>query len=147
MKTWDRNSLILWRISYFQCALYLNMPFFMQASLGTTKYCSYFLKSMQCPKPDCMYLHELGDEAASFTKEEMQVMLLLPAFLLPYWHWQTCHLTLQAGKHQEYEQKLLQDLYKTNPNFLQSSTGEKTKGKSGTSQRFVLNHTFHTSSN
>ena len=30
---------------------------------------------MQCPKPDCMYLHELGDEAASFTKEEMQVML------------------------------------------------------------------------
>lgn len=45
----------------------------MQASLGTTKYCSYFLKSMQCPKPDCMYLHELGDEAASFTKEEMQV--------------------------------------------------------------------------
>lgn len=28
---------------------------------------------MQCPKPDCMYLHELGDEAASFTKEEMQV--------------------------------------------------------------------------
>lgn len=52
------------------------MPYFlMQASLGTTKYCSYFLKSMQCPKPDCMYLHELGDEAASFTKEEMQVML------------------------------------------------------------------------
>lgn len=47
-----------------------------QASLGTTKYCSYFLKSMQCPKPDCMYLHELGDEAASFTKEEMQVNIV-----------------------------------------------------------------------
>uniref|UniRef100_UPI003AAB6FB1 CCR4-NOT transcription complex subunit 4 isoform X9 n=1 Tax=Centroberyx gerrardi TaxID=166262 RepID=UPI003AAB6FB1 len=79
-----------------------------QASLGTTKYCSYFLKSMQCPKPDCMYLHELGDEAASFTKEEMQ-----------------------AGKHQEYEQKLLQDLYKMNPTFLQTSAtaGEKPKGK------------------
>lgn len=30
---------------------------------------------MQCPKPDCMYLHELGDEAASFTKEEMQVVI------------------------------------------------------------------------
>ncbi|XP_051975059.1 CCR4-NOT transcription complex subunit 4 isoform X2 [Xyrauchen texanus] len=85
----------------------------LKASLGTTKYCSYFLKSMQCPKPDCMYLHELGDEAASFTKEEMQ-----------------------AGKHQEYEQKLLQDLYKTNPNFLQNSTGtgDKTKSKSGLSQ-------------
>uniref|UniRef100_A0A4W4H487 CCR4-NOT transcription complex subunit 4 n=1 Tax=Electrophorus electricus TaxID=8005 RepID=A0A4W4H487_ELEEL len=85
----------------------------LKASLGTTKYCSYFLKSMQCPKPDCMYLHELGDEAASFTKEEMQ-----------------------AGKHQEYEQKLLQDLYKLNPNFLQTSTcgGEKSKGKSNATQ-------------
>lgn len=31
---------------------------------------------MQCPKPDCMYLHELGDEAASFTKEEMQVHVM-----------------------------------------------------------------------
>lgn len=31
---------------------------------------------MQCPKPDCMYLHELGDEAASFTKEEMQVNIM-----------------------------------------------------------------------
>ncbi|XP_026106879.1 CCR4-NOT transcription complex subunit 4-like, partial [Carassius auratus] len=91
----------------------------LKASLGTTKYCSYFLKSTQCPKPDCMYLHELGDEAASFTKEEMQ-----------------------AGKHQEYEQKLLQELYKTNPSFLQSSTGagEKTKGKSGTSQSSSSNN-------
>ncbi|XP_072566984.1 CCR4-NOT transcription complex subunit 4 isoform X2 [Paramormyrops kingsleyae] len=86
----------------------------LKASLGTTKYCSYFLKSMQCPKPDCMYLHELGDEAASFTKEEMQ-----------------------AGKHQEYEQKLLQELYKMNPSFLQTSApgGEKSKGKSSSLQR------------
>ncbi|XP_018585260.1 CCR4-NOT transcription complex subunit 4-like isoform X2 [Scleropages formosus] len=86
----------------------------LKASLGTTKYCSYFLKSMQCPKPDCMYLHELGDEAASFTKEEMQ-----------------------AGKHQEYEQKLLQELYKLNPAFLQNSTGgaEKSKSKSSSTQR------------
>ncbi|XP_035530920.1 CCR4-NOT transcription complex subunit 4 isoform X2 [Morone saxatilis] len=85
----------------------------LKASLGTTKYCSYFLKSMQCPKPDCMYLHELGDEAASFTKEEMQ-----------------------AGKHQEYEQKLLQDLYKMNPTFLQTSavSGDKPKGKTNSLQ-------------
>ncbi|XP_064785327.1 CCR4-NOT transcription complex subunit 4-like isoform X2 [Oncorhynchus masou masou] len=84
----------------------------LKASLGTTKYCSYFLKSMQCPKPDCMYLHELGDEAASFTKEEMQ-----------------------AGKHQEYEQTLLQDLYKMNPSFLQTSpcAGEKSKSRSSNS--------------
>uniref|UniRef100_A0A3P8S104 CCR4-NOT transcription complex subunit 4 n=1 Tax=Amphiprion percula TaxID=161767 RepID=A0A3P8S104_AMPPE len=85
----------------------------LKASLGTTKYCSYFLKSMQCPKPDCMYLHELGDEAASFTKEEMQ-----------------------AGKHQEYEQKLLQDLYKINPSFLQPPAcgAEKSKSKSNSTQ-------------
>uniref|UniRef100_A0A3Q2Y5B5 CCR4-NOT transcription complex subunit 4 n=1 Tax=Hippocampus comes TaxID=109280 RepID=A0A3Q2Y5B5_HIPCM len=85
----------------------------LKASLGTTKYCSYFLKSMQCPKPDCMYLHELGDEAASFTKDEMQ-----------------------AGKHQEYEQKLLQDLYKINPSFLQPPAcgTEKSKSKSGLTQ-------------
>ncbi|CAL8359365.1 unnamed protein product [Lota lota] len=88
----------------------------LKASLGTTKYCSYFLKSMQCPKPDCMYLHELGDEAASFTKEEMQ-----------------------AGKHQEYEQKLLQDLYKMNPSFLQPPTcaTEKSKSKANSTQRWV----------
>lgn len=55
----------------------------LKASLGTTKYCNYFLRGQQCPKTDCMYLHELGDQAASFTKEEMQ-----------------------HGKHQEYERKL-----------------------------------------
>ncbi|XP_075066517.1 CCR4-NOT transcription complex subunit 4 isoform X4 [Mixophyes fleayi] len=92
----------------------------LKASLGTTKYCSYFLKNMQCPKPDCMYLHELGDEAASFTKEEMQ-----------------------AGKHQEYEQKLLQELYKLNPNFLQLSTGtvDKNKNKVTPLQRYDVPNT------
>lgn len=34
----------------------------LKASLGTTKYCSHFMKNQQCPKPDCMYLHELGNE-------------------------------------------------------------------------------------
>ena len=32
----------------------------LKASLGTTKYCSHFMKNQPCPKPDCMYLHELG---------------------------------------------------------------------------------------
>lgn len=40
-----------------------------KTSLGTTKYCSHFMKNQQCPKSDCMYLHELGDSEASFTKE------------------------------------------------------------------------------
>lgn len=41
------------------------------------------MKNQVCPKPDCMYLHELGDSEASFTKEEMH-----------------------QGKHQEYEKRL-----------------------------------------
>ncbi len=32
----------------------------LKASLGTTKYCSHFMKNQACPKHDCMYLHELG---------------------------------------------------------------------------------------
>ncbi|BFF95018.1 transcription factor SPT20 homolog [Drosophila madeirensis] len=54
-----------------------------KTSLGTTKYCSHFMKNQQCPKGDCMYLHELGDPEASFTKEQMH-----------------------QGKHQEYEKRL-----------------------------------------
>ena len=34
----------------------------LKASLGTTKYCSHFMKNQSCPKNDCMYLHELGEE-------------------------------------------------------------------------------------
>ena len=30
------------------------------------------MKNQSCPKNDCMYLHELGDDLASFTKEQMQ---------------------------------------------------------------------------
>jgi hypothetical protein len=40
--------------------------------LGTTKYCSRYLKGATCQKADCLYLHEPGDPLASFTKEQMQ---------------------------------------------------------------------------
>ena len=43
----------------------------LRASYGTTKYCTYYLKGAACPNPGCMYLHAMGDEDASFTKEEM----------------------------------------------------------------------------
>ncbi|XP_065343567.1 CCR4-NOT transcription complex subunit 4-like isoform X1 [Cloeon dipterum] len=59
----------------------------LKVSLGTTKYCSNFLKNQQCPRAECMYLHDLGDSEASFTKEDMQ-----------------------QGKHQEYEKKLYDQL-------------------------------------
>ncbi|QDZ21337.1 CCR4-NOT transcription complex protein [Chloropicon primus] len=42
-----------------------------KACFGTTKYCNSFLKYQQCNNPDCLYLHEIGEEAESFTKEEM----------------------------------------------------------------------------
>lgn len=58
----------------------------LKASLGTTKYCNHFLRSQQCPKVgECMYLHEIAEAEASFTKEQMQ-----------------------AGKHVEYERKLME---------------------------------------
>ena len=31
-----------------------------------------FLNGQQCKLTDCMYLHEVADENASFTKEDMQ---------------------------------------------------------------------------
>ena len=44
----------------------------MKASYGTTKYCSYFLKDARCPKPDCLYLHKLGSDEETFTREDIQ---------------------------------------------------------------------------
>lgn len=55
-----------------------------KASLGTTKYCSSFLRSQKCFKPECMYLHEIADSDISFTKEDMHM-----------------------GKHAEYERRLI----------------------------------------
>eukprot|EP01134_Creolimax_fragrantissima_P001465 CFRG1465T1 len=51
-----------------------------RASFGTTKYCSYFLKHVSCPNPDCMYLHEVGETVDSFTKEEMKGFPLRPDY-------------------------------------------------------------------
>ena len=71
----------------------------LKASLGTTKYCNHFLRSQQCPKVgECMYLHEIADAEASFTKEQMQ-----------------------AGKHVEYEKKLMDAYLATNSSQLQTT--------------------------
>jgi len=42
-----------------------------RASYGTTKYCTYYLRNMVCQNPNCMYLHEPGEEADSYTKEDL----------------------------------------------------------------------------
>lgn len=44
----------------------------LRASFGTTKYCNFFLRGQKCTNPDCLYLHALGSDDDSFTKEEMQ---------------------------------------------------------------------------
>lgn len=41
-----------------------------KAAYGTTKYCSSYLKGMVCPNPNCMFLHEPGEEADSFNRRE-----------------------------------------------------------------------------
>ncbi|EAS02027.2 RNA recognition motif protein (macronuclear) [Tetrahymena thermophila SB210] len=43
-----------------------------RASYGTTKYCSFFLKNLDCPNiPDCLYLHSYEKDDDYFSKDEM----------------------------------------------------------------------------
>ena len=44
-----------------------------RASYGTTKYCTYYLRHMACPNPNCMYLHEPGDDVDSYNKDTTTV--------------------------------------------------------------------------
>eukprot|EP01035_Chromulina_nebulosa_P019893 gene19893-25848_t len=44
----------------------------LRASFGTTKYCNNFVRGVPCNNPDCVYLHEIGDDEDRFTKEEIQ---------------------------------------------------------------------------
>jgi len=43
----------------------------LRCSLGTTKYCSRFLRGLECTNSECMYLHELGSAEQSFDQIEM----------------------------------------------------------------------------
>ena len=45
----------------------------LRASFGTTKYCNNFIRGVPCNNPDCVYLHDFGDDEDRFTKEEIQV--------------------------------------------------------------------------
>ncbi|XP_052745369.1 putative uncharacterized protein DDB_G0286901 isoform X2 [Bicyclus anynana] len=91
----------------------------LKSSLGTTKYCANFMKNQPCPKADCMYLHELGDPKASFTKEEMH-----------------------AGLHQVYERRLHQQLRdrpddKHVADGSSSTNAEKGSSKDGNQSNFI----------
>ncbi|ODQ55948.1 hypothetical protein SAICODRAFT_86402, partial [Saitoella complicata NRRL Y-17804] len=43
----------------------------LRASYGTTKYCSAYLRNQPCPNPNCMYLHEPGEDIESYTREDL----------------------------------------------------------------------------
>ncbi|KAH8666370.1 hypothetical protein BX600DRAFT_380516 [Xylariales sp. PMI_506] len=43
----------------------------LRAQLGTTKYCSAWLRHEQCGNRQCMFLHELGDEEDSYTRQDL----------------------------------------------------------------------------
>ncbi|GAB4825388.1 hypothetical protein Ancab_008262 [Ancistrocladus abbreviatus] len=43
----------------------------LRACFGTTKYCHAWLRNVPCTNPDCLYLHEIGSEEDSFTKDEI----------------------------------------------------------------------------
>ena len=46
----------------------------LRAQLGTTKYCSAWLKHEQCTNRGCMFLHERGDEEDSYTRQDLSSM-------------------------------------------------------------------------
>ncbi|RAL37450.1 hypothetical protein DM860_000144 [Cuscuta australis] len=43
----------------------------LKACYGTTKYCHAWLRNAPCTNPDCLYLHEIGSEEDSFSKDEI----------------------------------------------------------------------------
>ena len=54
----------------------------LRASFGTTKYCNNFIRGVPCSNPECVYLHDLGEDDDRFTKEEIQVQLTANGFIL-----------------------------------------------------------------
>ncbi|KRY50067.1 Bardet-Biedl syndrome 2 -like protein, partial [Trichinella britovi] len=43
-----------------------------RASLGTTKYCVFFLKNSICKNKECHFMHSVVPDEATFTKEDME---------------------------------------------------------------------------
>uniref|UniRef100_A0AC35GTR0 CCR4-NOT transcription complex subunit 4 n=1 Tax=Panagrolaimus sp. PS1159 TaxID=55785 RepID=A0AC35GTR0_9BILA len=68
-----------------------------KVTLGTTKYCQFFLKGEECTRQECSYLHDIAPPEISFTKEDMH-----------------------QGKHMEYEHKLIFNLYRSQGVILSS---------------------------
>jgi CCR4-NOT transcription complex subunit 4 len=43
----------------------------LRASYGTTKYCTFFLKNLDCPNKECLYLHHLADDEDLVNRDDM----------------------------------------------------------------------------
>lgn len=43
----------------------------LRASYGTTKYCTFFLKNLDCPNKDCLYLHYMAEESDIVNRDDM----------------------------------------------------------------------------
>lgn len=43
----------------------------LRAAHGTTKYCLLYLRGHPCPNPNCMFLHEPGEEADLYTRKDL----------------------------------------------------------------------------
>ncbi|CAG9326206.1 unnamed protein product [Blepharisma stoltei] len=52
-------------------------------TFGTTKYCTYFLEGIACPKPECLYLHKLAPQSQMVPRDSMaQVKNIQPKNIL-----------------------------------------------------------------
>jgi hypothetical protein len=58
----------------------------LSATFGTTKYCSYFLKSVKCPKAECLYLHKLGLPEDILDREGVNQVKRAKAHVLEYYN-------------------------------------------------------------
>jgi len=44
----------------------------LHATYGTAKYCNFFIMGKLCKNPDCVFVHEVGDDNDRFIKDELQ---------------------------------------------------------------------------
>lgn len=68
-----------------------------KAAYGTTKYCSSYLRGQPCPNPNCMFLHEPGEEADSFNKKELNSKQHIQTLGVPLFPIQTNVHNLSQG--------------------------------------------------
>lgn len=47
---------------------------FLKTSFGRTKYCSYFLRNLECLNKDCFYLHKPADKDDVITREDSKLL-------------------------------------------------------------------------